>query len=777
MQNSRTVTVIIVIALFCVAIGLPEVWAQSPPDGGDELKGTPTVTSTNATSTDPILPGAGDAISSGEAAQSQPPDPPRNLTATVLGQTSIRADWDAPANDGGSAITKYDLSYGPVGAIPTIIAVSGLSKTVSGLRSGTRYGFRVRAYNSAGKSSWLGGVFATTQGTPPYVPTPVPAKAPAPTGLTATASTASTVSLSWNSVKDAAGYKVERSTSSSGPWSTAFYDFSGTSHYDSGLQCNTNYYFRISARGNGSPYSTDYGSPSSSLSTSTSSCPTISVTKAPAPKNLRVTSKNQTVVRLAWDPVTDAYRYKAERSTSSSGPWSTVRFEISGTARNDTGLTCGTHYYYRVSARGDGDPYSTEYGTPSAAISVTTDSCNATPPTPTPVPCVGCSPATPTDTPTPTPSSTKTPTPTPTPGPLEPPTGLTSTAQSIARWDGEVEEWRVHPEIVLDWHDVPGTTVTYEVEQWARVIGFIYKWKPLPFDNFGIDCTESIDSRTHCTESRAVISGLDYDHVYDHRVRVKRGDQYSEWTGRYKTDKVPFPHAGHQADHAVKYQFGSIPTPVPGAEPDRDPGVVIPAAVPTAVAAWNNAVATPSPRVLFCKGTDCQGKNRDSRTVIVNVVRGLETSYGDYVDGQTDCGPGLACVKSRDGRDFDYADADGHLNNLEIAFEVPALQPYELGGLKYQHRYVWTNNRDLHDEQVEGLGHTYHYTPSVMMHEFGHAAGLFDIPVFLDNPYRPGKHSGSIMYQPEKQTAIPNKDRDNLRDVYRNHSPHTLPGP
>ena len=89
------------------------------------------------------------------------PDPPRNLTVTVLGQTAVSADWEAPANDGGSPTTSYDLSYGPVGESPTIVSVSDLYKIVTGLRRGTRYEFRVSARNSAGSSSWIG-AFATT---------------------------------------------------------------------------------------------------------------------------------------------------------------------------------------------------------------------------------------------------------------------------------------------------------------------------------------------------------------------------------------------------------------------------------------------------------------------------------------------------------------------------------------------------------------------------------------------------------------------------------------
>lgn len=211
--------------------------------------------------------------------------------------------------------------------------------------------------------------------------------APTPREFKATASTATTVTLSWKSVVNAHGYKVEYRTSSSSQWADAFYDITRTSHKAYALECDTLYYFRISARGDGSPYSTSYGTTSTGReSKRTSACPTTTPRTAPAPTGLDVTSRTQTIVRLAWNSVTDAARYKTERSETGTRPWSTVRFEASGTRRNDTGLTCGTTYYYRVRARGDGSPYSTTYGVGSRAIPVTMLPCTGPTPTPTPTP-------------------------------------------------------------------------------------------------------------------------------------------------------------------------------------------------------------------------------------------------------------------------------------------------------------------------------------------------------------------------------------------------------
>ena len=152
-------------------------------------------------------------------------------------------------------------------------------------------------------------------------------------------------------------------------------------------------------------------------------------------------------------------------------------------------------------------------------------------------------------------------------------------------------------------------------------------------------------------------------------------------------------------------------------------------------------------------------RNTDSRTVIINVV-----SSG----GGGACGRTIACVKSRDGSIFNYADAAGHMYNLEIVIEEPSSDYVESGGIAYYTRYIWTNDRNKHRKFA--IGGKYVYLPAILIHEFGHAVGMDDL-------YKFGEYTGHIMYSPDKQTSIPNKDRDHLREVYRHHTTHPLPTP
>ena len=145
-----------------------------------------------------------------------------------------------------------------------------------------------------------------------------------------------------------------------------------------GLDCDTGYYFRVRARGDGSPYSYTYGDPSSSVSETTDGCP---LPTAPRPTGLSVTSDTDDSVSLSWNAVTDAGAYKVEYRKGSSSSWLHADYVYSGTTETVDGLDCNTSYDFRVRARGDGSPYSYTYGDPSSSVSETTDAC-PTPPAP-----------------------------------------------------------------------------------------------------------------------------------------------------------------------------------------------------------------------------------------------------------------------------------------------------------------------------------------------------------------------------------------------------------
>ena len=78
----------------------------------------------------------------------------RSLSVTPAATGQLRLAWLAPASNGGSAITDYVIQRSPNGTTGWVTINDGVSTatafTVTGLRNGTRYYFRVLARNAAG---------------------------------------------------------------------------------------------------------------------------------------------------------------------------------------------------------------------------------------------------------------------------------------------------------------------------------------------------------------------------------------------------------------------------------------------------------------------------------------------------------------------------------------------------------------------------------------------------------------------------------------------------
>jgi Ca2+-binding RTX toxin-like protein len=132
-----------------------------------------------------------------------PPDAPTAVT-TVRGNAQITVNWLAPANDGGSPITGYEVQV-RTGAVQVgaILASpgTGLSKVVTGLTNGTAYNFRVRAINALGTGVFSAAsanvTFASTPGAPVLL---APAAGAAGGALTAAAN--------WNPPTDTGGAAI-----------------------------------------------------------------------------------------------------------------------------------------------------------------------------------------------------------------------------------------------------------------------------------------------------------------------------------------------------------------------------------------------------------------------------------------------------------------------------------------------------------------------------------------------------------------------------------------
>jgi uncharacterized repeat protein (TIGR02543 family) len=174
-----------------------------------------------------------------------------------------------------------------------------------------------------------------------------------PAGLTATAVSSDSITVSWFPVSGAYGYEVYRATSSAGSYSPAGYSES-TSYTDAGLSSGTTYYYKVSAYSyDGKSAQSDYASATTLTngSDSTSGIPT----------GLTATAVSSSIITVSWSPVSGASLYQVYRATSSSGSYYYAGGSTS-TSYTDPGLSSGTTYYYKVSAYGyDGQSAQSDY--------------------------------------------------------------------------------------------------------------------------------------------------------------------------------------------------------------------------------------------------------------------------------------------------------------------------------------------------------------------------------------------------------------------------------
>ena len=103
------------------------------------------------------------------------PDAPTRVTAT-LGNGSADVSFRPPANNGGTAVTRYTVTATPVGGgTPLTADGAGAPITIAGLTNGTTYTFTVTATNAAGTSLASAASGALTPAIAPTVAAPTSA--------------------------------------------------------------------------------------------------------------------------------------------------------------------------------------------------------------------------------------------------------------------------------------------------------------------------------------------------------------------------------------------------------------------------------------------------------------------------------------------------------------------------------------------------------------------------------------------------------------------------
>lgn len=201
------------------------------------------------------------------------------------------------------------------------------------LTTGVNYTYTVRAYYKDGsKTIW--GDFNQTGVTKKPVTL-------APKLVSVTSSTATNVTVKWETVSGANGYKVMRKADGSKTWSTiGTTDSKRLSYTDKKVSCGVKYHYTVRAYRNVSkkPVLGSYNSNGLEIMT------------IPDRPVVMVTSSNYNKLNVSWSRSNGATGYKVYRKVV-NGTYKLIR-NISGGAA--TGFTdtveCGTEYYYYVTA-------------------------------------------------------------------------------------------------------------------------------------------------------------------------------------------------------------------------------------------------------------------------------------------------------------------------------------------------------------------------------------------------------------------------------------------
>ncbi|MEO6723656.1 MAG: reprolysin-like metallopeptidase [Ferruginibacter sp.] len=264
---------------------------------------------------------------------------PSGLTASAIGNNNATVSWTAVANAVSYAVDYKLNSSGTWTSFST--AQAGTSANLTGLTQGSLYDWRVSATCASGTGNKVVAQFTTT----------APVVCGNPTGLTASAITNTSATVSWTAVTNAVSYAVDYKLNTSGTWISFSTAQAGTSANLTGLTQGSLYDWRVSATcaaGSGSKVAAQF----------TTTAPFV----CNAPAGLTASAITTTGATLNWSAVSGAISYVVEYKLSTASTWTVATFGTTATSIAISGLTAGTTYNYRVRTNCGHDvfsPYST----------------------------------------------------------------------------------------------------------------------------------------------------------------------------------------------------------------------------------------------------------------------------------------------------------------------------------------------------------------------------------------------------------------------------------
>ncbi|CAN2216067.1 Listeria/Bacterioides repeat [Candidatus Nanopelagicaceae bacterium] len=340
-------------SLSCIATGLTYGTAYTFTIYANNLVGTGATATT--TFTPAVTPGA-----------------PQSFNATSNANSQSVLSWTAPLSNGGSSITRYNVSASYSGGAITATGCTSLNGTatgctLTGLTNGTLYTFTVTATNGIGT-----GASTTKTATPSTTPD-------APTNVVGTNDEDAKSTVSWTGSASNGGGAIDYYTLLYKPSSGSFSTFGNTANGSTtsllvtGLTNGTSYTFAVIAHNaSGSSAQTDSAAtykPKKNLATA--NAPTVAAV-----------ANNTTAINVTFSIVTGADGMAVKVYSASSGGTAVKSSDVYGgsTTYMVTGLTASTDYWVSVQGIPNGtNAPSTLTGGESTRTKVTTNAAAAAP--------------------------------------------------------------------------------------------------------------------------------------------------------------------------------------------------------------------------------------------------------------------------------------------------------------------------------------------------------------------------------------------------------------
>ena len=237
------------------------------------------------------------------------------LKVSAANNTQVKLAWNKV-----SGISGYTVQYYTGGKWKSLKHVTTNSYTVSGLKLGTNYHFRVAAYKTVSGKKVYGAVSNYIKANPVLA---------APSKVVLTGVSASALQIQWAGVTGAKGYEVY--VHEVKKWLDAGATKGRTIK---GLEAGKTYNFTVRA----------YAGTTKGKSSATYSFGT----KPAAPQNVEIKDVTDSTITFTWSPSTGAIAYQPAYRVA-GGTWKNLS-TTAGTTATVTGLTSRTNYEVRVRA-------------------------------------------------------------------------------------------------------------------------------------------------------------------------------------------------------------------------------------------------------------------------------------------------------------------------------------------------------------------------------------------------------------------------------------------